>query len=80
MWMYYTRNVIVNSAETRYIVWLIQVLMVLYLPSTWCIVIAFLDQLQAEHKYLVLMNSGLLCVSVSAVQQICIHPWSILVR
>lgn len=52
--------------------------MALRSPSTWSIIIAFLDLLQAEHKYLVLMNSGLLCVSVSAVQQICIHPWSVL--
>lgn len=76
--MYCTRDVSVNCALTQYIVWVIQVLMALYSPSTWCIIIAFLDQLQAERKYLVLMNSGLLCASVSAVQQICIHPWSIL--
>lgn len=75
--MYCTRNFTVNCALTQSLVWVIQILMILFSPSTWCIIIAFLDELQAEHKYLVLMNSGLLCVSVSAVQQICIHPWRI---
>lgn len=75
--MYSTRDFTVNCALTQYLVWVIQILMILFSPSTWCIIIAFLDELQAERKYLVLMNSGLLCVVVSAVQQICIHPWRI---